>query len=75
MLSEVPLHFVFEMDPSNEDAQKLASEKPAVNLFEYLKASRVSVKNSSGVVIKCHDGVTLLAHQLILASISPMLYS
>ena len=75
MLSEVSLHFVFQMDQANEDAQKLTSEKPAVNLFEYLKASRVSVKSSSDVVIKCHDGVTLLAHQLILASISPMLYS
>ena len=74
MLSEILLHFVFQMEQATDDAQKLTSEKPAVNLFEYLKSSRGSVQSSSDVVIKCHDGV-LLAHQLILASISPMLYS
>ena len=62
------------MEQATDDGQRLTSEKPAVNLFEYLKTSRGSVQSSSDVLIKCHDGV-LLAHQLILASISPMLYT
>ena len=62
------------MDSLYDDAQRLSSEKPAVNLLEYLKTSRDSVKSSSDVIINCQDGV-LLAHQLILASISPMLYA
>ena len=66
--------FVFQMEPANDEGQRLTSDKPAVNLFEYLKTSRGSVQSSSDVLIKCHDG-DLLAHQLILASISPMLYT
>ena len=62
------------MEPANDEGQRITSEKPAVNLFEYLKTGRGSVQSSSDVLIKCHDG-DLLAHQLILASISPMLYT
>ena len=59
--------FVFQMEPANDE--RLTSEKPAVNLFEYLKTSRGSVQSSSDVLIKCHDGVL----QLILPSISSMI--
>ena len=51
---------------------------PSVIIFEYLSQSRevdvADSRNTSDVIIYCSNGA-LMAHQLILASISPLLCS
>ena len=61
---------------SGSGSQRLHSEKPAVKIFEFLSRSRGEGGSrdqaSSDLILRCSDGV-VAAHQLVLASISPML--
>ena len=59
----------------NDDSslRRLYSGDPLINIFQYINQIRPSeTESSSDVIIYCSDG-TLMAHQLILASISPVL--
>ena len=63
---------------SGNGSQRLHSEKPAVKIFEFLSQSRGEGgsrdQTSSDLVLRCSDGV-VAAHQLVLASISPVLHA
>ena len=63
---------------SGSGSQRLHSEKPAVKIFEFLSQSRGEGgsrdQTSSDLILRCSDGV-VAAHQLVLASISPVLHA